>query len=157
MVSRWYTAAALGFVSTLVSVPVLAQQDDASERGSFQRTEERQPCADFEPLRRPFFGDTHVHTALSFDASGQDTRNLPADAYAFARGAPMRIQPYDADGVGMREIRLDRPLDFAAVTDHAEWLGRGLACAQTPRDPPGYDQQWLCDLPRRASGRCSRA
>ena len=45
---------------------------------------EREPCASTDPLRRPFFGDTHVHTAYSFDASSQDTRNTPRDAYRFA-------------------------------------------------------------------------
>ena len=34
----------------------------------FRRTEAREPCAAHSALRRPFFGDTHVHTALSFDA-----------------------------------------------------------------------------------------
>ena len=66
--------------------------------GAFRRTEEREPCAVHDPLRRPHFGDTHVHTALSFDAVGQGTRNLPRDAYRFARGEPLGIQPYDVGG-----------------------------------------------------------
>jgi len=33
-----------------------------------------QSCDDFEPLRRPMFGDRHVHTALSFDANIRGTR-----------------------------------------------------------------------------------
>ena len=36
--------------------------------------------------RQAFYGDLHVHTAYSFDASAQDTRNTPYDAYRFARG-----------------------------------------------------------------------
>ncbi len=102
----------------------------------FQRTEFRKPCKDYDPLRQPYFGDTHVHTMWSFDASAQDTRNSPADAYAFARGEPIRIQPYDDDGVGMREIRIDRPLDFTAVTDHSEFIGEMLMCAT--EGAPGY-------------------
>src|SRR5262249_36168504 len=43
-------------------------------------------CAHRDPLRRPFFGDTHVHTALSFDAAGQGTRTTPREAYRFAQG-----------------------------------------------------------------------
>ncbi|MFT4613729.1 MAG: hypothetical protein ACI9NT_000870, partial [Bacteroidia bacterium] len=70
------------------------------------------------------------HTKWSFDASAQDTRNTPADAYTFARGGPIRIQPYDENGKGMREIRIDRPLDFTAVTDHAEFMGEMLMCEQ---------------------------
>ncbi|MDJ0848364.1 MAG: DUF3604 domain-containing protein [Myxococcota bacterium] len=112
----------------------------------FQRTEERSACAAHDPLRRPFFGDTHVHTALSFDAVGQDTRNLPRDAYRFARGEAIGIQPYDDDGAARRRIRLRRPLDFAVVTDHAELLGETHAC-KTPGSI-GYDA-FVCVALRR--------
>lgn len=111
----------------LLTVAVQAQPGQGQP--AFSRTEQRQPCADYDPLRRAFFGDTHVHTAWSFDASGQDTRNTPTDAYRFAVGGPMRIQPYDENGRGLREIRIDRPLDFAAVTDHSEFFGEMRLCA----------------------------
>ena len=45
-----------------------------------------QTCADWTPQRQPFFGDVHVHTALSFDAYTFETRNGPRDAYRFAKG-----------------------------------------------------------------------
>jgi hypothetical protein len=35
---------------------------------------------------RPLFGDTHLHTALSFDAGIFGAKLTPADAYRFARG-----------------------------------------------------------------------
>ncbi|MEO2167295.1 MAG: DUF3604 domain-containing protein, partial [bacterium] len=94
-------------------------------------TEERMACTDYDPLKRPFFGDTHVHTAYSFDASTQDTRNTPRDAYRFARGGPMGIQPYDAAGNPTRHVQLDRPLDFTAISDHSEFLGSVRVC-RTP-------------------------
>ncbi len=100
-------------------------------------TEERESCRSYDPLRQPFFGDTHVHTAFSFDASTQDTRNTPRDAYRFARGEPMGIQPYDEDGNPLRTIRLARPIDFAAVTDHSEMLGDVDLC--TTPGTPQYD------------------
>ncbi|MBP6724762.1 MAG: DUF3604 domain-containing protein [Halioglobus sp.] len=99
-------------------------------------TEVREPCADFSPQRRPFFGDTHIHTAWSFDASSQDTRNKPPQAYEFAKGQRMGIQPYDDDDQALRHVRIDRPLDFAAVTDHAEFFGEMRMC-MTP-GMPGY-------------------
>jgi hypothetical protein len=108
-------------------------------------TEEREPCTRHEPTRRPFFGDTHVHTAYSFDASTQDTRNKPRDAYRFARGERIGIQPYDENGEATRSIQLDRPLDFVAVTDHAALLGDVNVC-MTPGSG-GYDS-WICWLHR---------
>jgi hypothetical protein len=111
-----------------------------------RRSEERAPCTAHEPMRRPFFGDTHVHTALSFDAVGQDTRNRPADAYRFARGEAVGIQPYDRAGKALRTVQLRRPLDFAVVTDHAELLGETHMCA-TPGSP-GYDA-FVCVALRR--------
>ena len=105
-----------------------------------------EPCADRDPLRRPFFGDTHVHTALSFDAVGQGTRARPADANRFARGEPLAIQPFDAQGRPLRSVRLARPLDFAVVTDHSELLGETHLC-QTPGSI-GYDA-FVCVALRR--------
>jgi hypothetical protein len=99
-----------------------------------QRTERRQPCADRDPLRRAFFGDLHVHTSFSLDAATQGTRNTPRDAYRFARGELLGIQPYDREGNARRTLRLERALDFAAVTDHAEMFGEVLMC-ETPGFP----------------------
>jgi len=99
--------------------------------------EESPACADRDPLRRAYFGDTHIHTALSFDANSQDTRNRPRDAYRFARGEEMGIQPYDGDGQPTRFIRLDRPLDFVALSDHAEFLGEMNIC-----NTPGTWSYW---------------
>ncbi len=104
---------------------------------SVERTETRERCADYDANRRPFFGDLHVHTALSFDAAGQDTRNRPKDAYLFAKGERVGLQPYDASGKALRSSQIDRPLDFVAVTDHAEFLGEVQIC-QTP-GMEGYD------------------
>ena len=108
-------------------------------------TETREPCAEFSPLRRPFFGDTHVHTARSQDASTQDTRTSPAEAYRFAKGSPLGIQPFDAEGRPLRTVQLARPLDFAVVTDHANQIGEVHIC-RTP-GATGYDSL-VCRLYR---------
>ena len=63
-----------------------------------------------------YWGDTHVHTALSSDAYIFGTRLTPDDAYRFAKGQKIRA----ASG---EEVRLRRPLDFLMVSDHAENMG----------------------------------
>lgn len=97
----------------------------------------REPCADRDPLRKAFFGDLHVHTALSFDAWTYDVRATPADAYKFARGETIYLPPLDAAGAPTVPVRLKRALDFAAVTDHSEYLGETSLCS-TPGSP-AYD------------------
>jgi hypothetical protein len=91
--------------------------------------DERAACAHRDPLRQAFFGDLHVHTGRSFDAWIRDLRTTPDDAYRFATGEAIQISPLDAEGRGTRSIRLERPLDFAAVTDHAEWLAETTLCS----------------------------
>jgi len=109
----------------------------------FARTEEREPCAHHDPLRRPFFGDLHVHTAFSFDGWGQGTRGTPRDAYAFAKGASLGIQPWDEKGQAVRRVQLRRPLDFALVSDHAELLGETRICATPGAEGHGSFVCWL--------------
>jgi hypothetical protein len=126
---------------------------DASPR-PYAVTEERAPCSAYDGLRQPFFGDTHVHTAYSFDASTQDTRNTPREAYRFARGEAIGIQPYDAAGVARRTVQLARPIDFAVVTDHAEMLGEVALCMNP--DSPGYGSIY-CKVHHRWPGVSFRA
>ena len=86
------------------------------------------PCGDRSPLRHALFGDLHIHTGLSADANIMGISNRPADAYRFARGGPIELRYGGAPPVSSR---LARPLDFAAVTDHAEVIGAIWMC-RTP-------------------------
>lgn len=67
--------------------------------------------------RSLFFGDTHVHSSSSGDAYEDGQTNADIDTtYRFARGLPV-IHPR----TGAR-VRIQRPLDFIVVADHAEML-----------------------------------
>jgi hypothetical protein len=99
----------------------------------------RQPCTRHNPLRMPFFGDLHVHTSVSFDARATDMLATVDDAYRFARGEEVGLAPFNADGKGQRKTRLRRALDFAAVTDHAEWIGEVVNCSEP--GSPGFGSE----------------
>ena len=62
------------------------------------------------------FGDTHLHTGYSADAGLVGATTTPDDAYRFAKGETV------TSSHGVR-ARLQRPLDFLVVADHAENLG----------------------------------
>jgi hypothetical protein len=68
-----------------------------------------------------YWGELHVHTAESFDASLFGNSLGVEDAYRFASGEPLA----SASGEIMQ---LTRPLDFVAITDHAEGFGTKTHC-----------------------------
>ena len=84
-----------------------------------QAAEQEQMPANSE--RAAFFGDLHLHTGLSFDAGASGIQTTPDDAYRYALGLPVQYMG--------REVKRNRPLDFLAVTDHAEYLGIVLDAA----------------------------
>ncbi|MGJ8669753.1 MAG: DUF3604 domain-containing protein, partial [Oceanococcus sp.] len=96
---------------------VLSLEDDA-----------KRMCNNHNALKNPYFGDLHVHTVYSLDANTQGTIVTPHESYRFAKGERIGIQPYDSEGTPLRYAQLARPLDFAAVTDHAELFGEVEIC-----------------------------
>lgn len=73
--------------------------------------------------KQAFFGDLHIHTKLSFDAYFFNSINGPREAYRFAQGDDQFLPQGNNPDQPMRRINIGRPLDFAAVTEHAEQLG----------------------------------
>ncbi len=67
--------------------------------------------------RNAYFGDLHIHTQASFDAYIFNVRKTADDAYRFAKGETVRHPS------GFDMTIAGGPLDFYAVTDHAEYLG----------------------------------
>ena len=87
-------------------------------------------------LTKPYFGDLHVHTSYSLDSYMTFVRSTPRDAYRFARGESVELY-------GGRKQKLAIPLDFVAVTEHAEFLGEYALCSKAPS--PAYDSPLCAD------------
>ena len=85
----------------------------AVERSTQAQTEFR--ASDYSLLRNAYFGDLHLHTGYSFDASAAGVTTVPEDAYRYAIGEEVEYMG--------RLVQRNKPLDFLAVTDHAEYLG----------------------------------
>lgn len=95
---------AAAFAALTAALPVHGETDDQAA------------CAPADCPRTLLWGDTHLHTSNSGDAFGSGTRMGPEEAYRFARGEA--VEP-----VKGQAVKLDRPLDFLVVADHAEGLG----------------------------------
>jgi hypothetical protein len=98
---------------THVSTPPAAPLESAVERFS---------------NRTALFGDLHVHTSWSADAYAGGNRLGPNTAYRFAKGEKVELQTGE-------EAQLRTPLDFVALTDHAEGFEAQLPCTMLPDSP----------------------
>lgn len=74
------------------------------------------------PLKTAYFGELHVHTGYSMDANLFGAKYDPRMAYRFARGESVYLPESHA------WQRISAPLDFVAVTDHAEGMGSIAQC-----------------------------
>ena len=93
-------------------------------------SETREACLDRDPRRQAFWGELHVHSTLSMDAWLWDVRNGPDETYRFGKGEEILLPPLDVEGRGTRPARLERPLDFVALTDHADFQGEVALCTR---------------------------
>lgn len=159
---RWYIWAAIlvivigvggwnawGFFSSVIALKpegvaaeaALAAAIEAQDEDAFYRParapSEDQPAS---PLRNVYFGDLHIHTSLSADAYLMGNRLDLDTAYRIAKGESTLIASGEL-------VELTRPLDFAAVTDHAEGFGRVLACNDAKLDGPAKEGCDLFDSP----------
>ncbi len=74
------------------------------------------PYADRDYPNNVYWGETHIHSALSADAGGGGTRLMPRDLYRFARGEEV------ISNTG-QPVKLRRPYDFFGVTEHTDGMG----------------------------------
>jgi hypothetical protein len=116
----------------LAAGAALAQEIVVSEE-DFVQQRVYSPFAGRAYADRVFFGDTHFHTELSFDAGLIGTSLDVHDGFRMARGEQV------ISNTG-QPVQLIRPLDFLVITDHAELIG--LASAIRESNPLLLAEPW---------------
>lgn len=120
-VSAHSTMVRILFTSCAFVAPSQAFSQELGDLGSVPTEEiEYSPFINDDFPNQVFFGDTHLHTAYSADAGLVGAILTPVDAYRFAKGEEVM----SSNGV---PARLQQPLDWLVVTDHAENLGLPIA------------------------------
>jgi hypothetical protein len=106
-------------------LPVFAGEEEevAADIGQLEKeAPPKSPDVHYSPYAgrtyptRPFFGDTHLHTALSLDAAAAGCTLRPKDAYRFAKGQEVTASTG-------QQVKLSAPLDFLVVADHSDQMG----------------------------------
>lgn len=102
--------------NTETNVGISGSLDKESAEQAHSRPVPYSPYADRNFPTRPYFGDTHLHTALSMDAGAFGARIDPRGAYRFAKGEQIMAS-------SGQPVKLSRPLDFLVVADHSDNMG----------------------------------
>jgi len=127
---------------------LMADFVSAKPKPPFEVTEpetSRPRCADYDVNRKPYFGETHLHTGLSFDASTRFVNTRPNQAYDFAKAKGSLTLP-DANGAQTVNVVIDRALDWGAVTDHSEFFGEMGVCKDYINSKPEARYSLECQL-----------
>ncbi|WP_245227209.1 DUF3604 domain-containing protein [Parasedimentitalea maritima] len=104
---------------SMSAFPVGAQESHASKEQLaplFPEGKPYSPYTDRDFPEHPLWGDSHLHTSLSMDAGGFGNRVGLDDAYRLARGEQIMAS-------SGQPVKLDRPLDWLAITDHSDGMG----------------------------------
>ncbi len=95
--------------------------------------------AQTNPERNVYYGEQHVHTSWSYDAFAfGDTVTGPEVFYRYALGDAV---PHP----GGYEVRITKPLDWGAVTEHSEYVGM-IQEANDPASPLRQRSPWIAKL-----------
>jgi Protein of unknown function (DUF3604) len=112
-------AAVLMFMLAALSALVSCKKAPTPEEGQPGQAARVAPEQRVErnPDRNAYFGEEHIHTSWSVDAWVMGNRITgPDDALKYAQGQTIK-HPMGYD------IKIDTPMDFMGVTDHAEYVG----------------------------------
>jgi hypothetical protein len=93
-----------------------AGQPNPAEIAKYAKKPGYSPYAGITYPSHVYWGDQHLHTAWSADAGMSGATLTPRDALRFARGEEV------ISNTG-QPVRLSRPLDWIAVTDHSDGAG----------------------------------
>ncbi len=110
---------AIGLAALLINLPAAAQDAGTATAEILSNAytgSAYSPYAGRAFPEQPLWGDTHLHTDLSFDAGLFGNRLGLNDAYRFARGEEVM------SSTGQR-VRLSRPLDWLVIADHSDAMG----------------------------------
>jgi hypothetical protein len=138
----WFTVGAPAYEAYLSMAPHTAAEDYAKQDDSRVEIPPQQPHEPkpWSALKNVYWGDVHVHTVASFDAVLFGTTLTVEDAYRFAKGDKLR-----SDGGEL--MQLTRPLDFVAITDHAESFGLRNRCGDTDLTLTESFNCWIMETP----------
>jgi hypothetical protein len=127
-----------------MTVPGVALAQDAGTPDKDQVVEQPKPYSPYVDQHFPqrvLFGDMHHHTSLSVDSGLIGNSNGPEVSFRLARGEVVTSN-------SGQPVKLDRPLDFLVVTDHAEYLG--IAKLLNEADPAllatDVGKEWYADM-----------
>ena len=112
------TAALAVSVTTLPSSALASEQHASVEQQPSLVSSDRpySPYAQRNYPSQVFWGDTHLHTALSMDAGLFGAKLGLDDAYRFARGE-------EVNASSGQPAKLGRPLDWLVIADHSDGMG----------------------------------
>ncbi len=119
MTQRRLLLSVAAVLTVAIATPALAQDPVPPKealRDAFPAQKHYSPYAGRNFPTKAYWGDTHLHTAMSMDAGAFGARLTPEDAYRFARGEEL------TSSTGLR-VKLSRPLDFLVVADHSDNMG----------------------------------
>ena len=118
-IARWGVIAVVVLLSTAVEASAqLPPPPDGVLSSAYQGTQ-YSPYAGRGFPSRVYWGDTHLHTGLSFDAGAFGNTLGLEEAYRFARGEEVTTSTGQL-------ARLSRPLDFLVIADHSDNMGMFL-------------------------------
>lgn len=132
----------------MAGAPISAQEYHGSEgqlEDLFPEGKPYSPYADRSFPERPLWGDSHLHTALSMDAGGFGNRVGLEDAYRLARGEQIMAS-------SGQPVRLSRPLDWLAITDHSDGMGMVQDILAASPNVTNYEQGARWSRGMRAGG-----